>query len=429
MISTFVALSLFPTSAPDLSGWKLLDDASHRAFNFFVERSDPVTGFTKDRSANFSEQDNPEHVVASIASVGFALSAYSVGAHRGWMTREVAIRKARNTVRHVIDLAPKSHGWYFHWLNWKTGKREWNSEVSTIDSSIFWCGLILCERALHDPELTRLTNKILGSIEWKYFLTNGGEKPNKLTFSMGYRDTFLNSEWGEYSENAMIYLLALGSDPTVPSKTWESFERKKVTEYGKTGLSGGPLFMHQMSPVFFDFKGKRDRLGIDYWANSRLMTLLQKEYFTKNPNHFKSYGKDIWGLSACDVPDGYGAQGFPPGYLHNEFDNGTLAPPCALASAMFTPKESTAAAEAFYNQYRSAYGRYGFSSGINPSKDWHSKDMIGIDQGQMLLGIENARDGWPNKTFMSHPIAQLGMKRAGFRVTNEGPVESRSVFK
>jgi hypothetical protein len=110
MISTFVALTLFPTAAtPDLAGWKLLDDASHRAFNYFAERSNPVTGFTKDRSANFTEQDNPEHFVASIASIGFALSAYSVGAHRGWMKREVAIRKARNTVRHMIDLATKSH--------------------------------------------------------------------------------------------------------------------------------------------------------------------------------------------------------------------------------------------------------------------------------------------------------------------------------
>ena len=274
-----------------------------------------------------------------------------------------------------------------------------------------------------------MTNKIMGDIDWKYFLTNDGRKPEKRIFSMGYRDGFLDSDWGEYSENAMIYLLALGSDKKLPEKIWTSFERKKVTEYGKTGLSGGPLFMHQMSQIFFDFKGKRDGLGIDYWANSRLITLLQQEYCTKNPKGFKGYSKNIWGLSACDVPDGYGAQGFPPGYLGQENDNGTLAPPCALASMMFTPIESMAAAEAFYNQYRSSYGRFGFSSGINPTKDWHSKDMIGIDQGQMMLGIENARDGWPNKTFMSHPIAELGMIRAGFRKTNEGPVETRPVFK
>jgi hypothetical protein len=290
--------------------------------------------------------------------------------------------------------------------------------------------MILNERALKDPEITKMTDKILKAIDWKYMQTNGGEKPEKKIFTMGYRDGhFLDSDWGEYSENAMIYLLALGSNANFPDNLWESFERKKVTAYGKTGYSGGPLFMHQMSHIFFDFKGKRDRLGIDYWANSRLMTLLQRQYATENPQHNKGYSKDIWGFSACDVPSGYGAQGFPGGYLGDNFDNGTLAAPAALASMMFTPKESIASAEEFYNQYRSAYGKYGFSSGINPNENWHSQDMIGIDQGQMMLGIENARDGWPNRIFMSHPMIQKGMKKAGFRQTNEGPIESRPVLK
>jgi hypothetical protein len=275
-----------------------------------------------------------------------------------------------------------------------------------------------------------MTNKILGDIDWKYMLSNGGLKPSKMTFSMGTRGgKFLDSDWGELSENAMITLLALGVSTSVPDGTWDSIERKKVSEFGKTGIGGGPLFMHQMSHVFFDFRGKRDRLGIDYWANSRLMTQLQIQYCSRNPKGFKGYSKDIWGLSACDLPDGYGAQGFPAGYLGANFDDGTLAPPCALASAMFTPKESISAVDSFYKDYRSSYGRYGFSSGINPTKAWHSKDMIGIDQGQMMLGIENARDGWPNKVFMSHPVSQRGMKRAGFRETSEGPVEDRSVFK
>ncbi|MBI1334241.1 MAG: hypothetical protein GC165_15335 [Armatimonadetes bacterium] len=429
MITSLVAFSALTTSAPDLSGWKLLDDCSHRAFNYFVERSDAATGFTKDRSANFTPEDNPEHVVASVAAVGFALSAYAVGDHRGWMTHKEAIAKSRNTIRHMIDLAPKSHGWYYHWLNWKTGKIEWNSEVSTIDSSIFFCGLILNERALKDPEISKMTSKILKGIDWDYMLHNGGNKPEKNMFTMGYQNGhFLDSDWGEYSENAMIYLLAIGLDPSLPADLWKAFERKKYEAYGKTVLSGGPLFMHQMSHIFFDFKGKRDGLGIDYWANSRLMTLLQRRYATENPKGYKGYSKDIWGFSACDIPDGYGAQGFPGGYLGDNFDNGTLAAPAALASMMFTPKESMAAADAFYREYRDAYGRYGFSSGINPTKNWHSADMIGIDQGQMMLGIENARDGWPNKTFMSHPAVKLAMKRAGFRETKEGPLENRPVI-
>ena len=426
MVAFLALLSFSRSSHQELNGWKLLDDASHRAFNYFVEQSNPKTGLTKDRSTNFGEHD--DRVVASIAATGFALSAYSVGVHRGWMLRDEAVKRAIKTVQHILDLVPRDHGWLCHWVNWESGKREWKSEISTIDSAIFWSGLLLAERGLQDPELTRLTNLVLAEIDWKYFLTNGGSVPTKLTFSMGFRDKFLDSEWSQYSENAMLSLLALGTDPGVPSKTWESLERKRVTEFGKTGISGGPLFMHQLSHVFFDFSGKRDRLGIDYWANSRLMTLLQREYCSANPSHRRGYSPDIWGLSACDIPNGYGAQGFPAGYLGSNFENGTLAAPAALASMMFAAKESMAAAEAFYGQFRSAYGRYGFSSGINPGTDWHSQDVIGIDQGQMMLGIENARDGWPNKVFMSHPIAALGMKRAGFRVTNEGLLESRKVF-
>ena len=430
MITSIVALAALAPQNANLRGWKLLDDNSRRAFNYFVERSDPVTGYTKDRSANFAVEDNPEHVVASIAAIGFALSAYAVGEHRGWITRSQAIKLSRNTIKHMLEDAPKSHGWYYHWLNWKTGKIEWNSEVSTIDSAILWSGMMLNERALKDPEITKMTNKIFAGIDWKYMLTNDGEKPKKQLFTMGYRGgKFLDSDWAELSENAMITLLALGAAPSLPSSLWTSINRKEVTAYGKTGFSGGPLFMHQMSQIFFDFKGKRDSLGIDYWANSRLMTLLQRQYAIENPKHNKGYSKDIWGFSACDIPSGYGAQGFPAGYLNEEFDNGTLAAPATLCSMMFTPKESMAAANAFYKQYRDAYGRYGFSSGINPNENWHSKDMIGIDQGQMMLGIENARDGWPNKVFMSHPIAQRGMKRAGFKLTIEGPVENRNPIR
>jgi len=424
MILSLVAFASVAHTA-DLSDWKLLDDASHRAFNYFVERSHPTTGFTKDRSRNFTEQDTDEHFVASIASTGFALSAYAVGVHRGWMTRAEAIKVTRKTLNSMLTIGPKEHGWYYHWQNWATGAREWKSEVSTIDSAIFFCGMLLNERALNDPQITAMSKKIMSAVDWKFMLNNGGTKPSKQTISMGWSPEggFINAEWGELSENAGLYLLMLGTDDSVPASTWTAFQRKKATAYGQTCLTGGPLFLHQMSQIFFDFKNKRDSLGYDYWANARVVTLLQRQYSIENPKHFKGYGKDIWGLSACDVKDGYGVQGFP-GWGD---DNGTLAAPAALASMMFTPRESMAAANAFYKQYRRAYGRFGFSSGINPSLDWHSQDMIGIDQGQMMLGIENARDGFPNKTFMTHPIAQKGMARAGFRVTQEGPAEKRPV--
>jgi hypothetical protein len=179
-----------------------------------------------------------------------------------------------------------------------------------------------------------------------------------------------------------------------------------------------------MSHIFFDFKGKRDMLGYDYWVSSRNNTLAQIGYANANPKKFKGYGGGIWGLSACDVPDGYGAQGLFAGWE----DNGTLAPPCAVASMMFTPKESLASAEAYVRYYPETYGKYSFVTGFNPSKRWVSKDMIGIDHGQMQLGIENARDGFPNRAFMTSPQVQRGMARAGFRITNEGAIEKRPLL-
>lgn len=414
------------TAPVKLKGWPLLDDLSKRTLKFFIERSHPVTGFTKDRSRNFTEKDSEDHVVASIASVGFALSAYGIAAERGWMPRSEAIKVSRKTLHSMMTLAPQHHGWFYHWINWETGKREWKSEVSTIDSAIFWCGMILNAEALRDPEITKMSDKIMSNIDWSYMRTNGGTKPSKQTITMGWHDesTFIPAEWDELSENAMIYLLMLGYDKNTPASTWTSFKRKEAKAYGKTCITGGPLFLHQMSQIFFDFKNKRDSLGIDYWANSRVVTLLQRQYGAENPKKFKGYSDQIWGLSACDIPSGYGAQGFP-GWGD---DNGTVAPPAAIASMMFTPKESLQAAEAYASQYPQAYGRYGLSGGINPGKDWFSPDVIGIDIGQMMLGIENARDGLPNKLFMRNAAIRRGMDRAGFKVTREGKLEDRNVY-
>lgn len=423
MLTTALASLVLGQYGPPDKGWPLLNDISRRTFNYFVERSHPVTGFTKDRSRNFQDKDSDDHYVASIAAIGFALSAYAVGEHRGWMPRAEAIKVSRKTLKHMIEVAPKHRGWFYHWLNWETGKKEWDSELSSIDSAILWCGMILNAQALKDPEITRMSDQILKAVDWKFMLTNDGSKPNKKTFSMGWRPNqgFLDAEWSGYWESMMIYLLALGADESIPTDVWKGFERKHEKGYGQEVLTGGALFLHQMSHIFFDFKGKRDMLGYDYWVSSRNNTLAQIEFARQNPNKFRGYGGGIWGISACDIPDGYGAQGV----LGPWTDNGTLAPPCAVASMMFTPKESLASAEAFVRYYPETYGKYSFVTGFNPSKGWVSKDMIGIDHGQMQLGIENARDGYPNKVFMSSPLVQRGMKRAGFRVTSEGPVEKR----
>jgi len=426
LLSATLAFLPFQPAA-DLRGWKFLDDQSKRAFRFFIERTHPVSGLTKDRSHNFNEIDSADHVVASVASTGYALAAYGIGAQRGWIDRKDAIEKSMRTLEFLVRRTTRYRGWFYHWLHWETGQREWKSEISTIDSALLFCGMIVAERSLKDRKLTALTNKILKEVDWRDMLTDGGSKPDSLTISHGWRpeEGYLKNRWHDYSEQSMLYIMAMGADPAFPEQSWDKLERKVVTEYGLSGITGGPLFMHQMSHGYIDFKGKRDRLGFDYWVSSRNLTLIQREYGSRNPKNFAGYSQNIWGLSACDIPTGYGAQGFPSW----GGDIGTVAAPAAVASVLFTPQESMAAAEAFLAQYPQAYGRYGFSSGISPKDKWHSDDAIGIDQGQLMVCIESARDGLPQKLFMSHPIVKKGLQRAGLRKTQEGAAETRALQK
>ena len=187
------------------------------------------------------------------------------------------------------------------------------------------------------------------------------------------------------------------------------------------GYLGGPLFLHQMSHVFVDFKNKRDPAGYDYWVASRNAVLANRDYCIDNPKGFEGYSKDIWGLSASDGPNGYSAHG-APGWIE---DDGTLAPSSAVACAMFTPVESRQAAEAFKKRYPKSFGTYGYTISLNPTRNWQSPDVIGIDLGQMMLSIENAKDGLVHKWFMSHPLVKKGMAKIGFRTTKEGDATKR----
>lgn len=388
-------------------------------YRFFVDQSDPKTGLTKDRARNYGP-DTPDHVVASIAATGYALTAYTIGVKRGWMLREEAIGRTRNVVDTLKGQYRKA-GWFYHWLNAKTGEREWNSEISTIDSALLFYGMIVARQGLNDPGLNRDIDAILAEVDYRDMMTNGGSQPDKLWISMGWRPEqgYLDANWDSYFENLGLNVLALGWDAKIPDASWDALKRPVVSAEGRECIQGGNLFMHQMSHGYIDFRNRRDRGGWDYWIDGRNITLIQRDYAAQNPKGRKGYDRDRWGFSASDIPDGYGGTGYPP-YAGSEFpDDGTIAPPSALASAIFTPQESIAAAEAFYRHHPETYGYYGFPSGINATAGWRSPDAIGIDQGQAMVNIENLRDGCVQKWFMSHPKVQLGMRRAGFRITSE----------
>lgn len=421
LIAAAVLALQHPSQLATRSDWKILDDLSQRAVRFFCDNSNPATGLTKDRAANLKPSD--KYDVASIASTGYALSAYSIASKRGWLSRKDALARVKKTL-HTLDTGvQKEHGWFYHFMDWGTGKRVWNSEISSVDSSILFAGMLVAKQAFHDPGVTALTDRLLSQVDWKWMLTSGGKEPNSVAFCHGWRPEsgFLPYHWSDYSEQSMMYFQAYGAYSKMPAESWAKINRRIADYKGRKQLSGGELFMHQMSHGYFDFSGRRDRLGYDYWVSSRNMTLTNRQYAMDNPKGHKGYSSDIWGFSASDTPTGYG------GNTPWNNDDGTVVPTGAIASLAFTPKESLSAARAFKKEFPQAYGRYGFSNGINPDKDWADPDVIGIDLGMMLLMIENFRDGLVWKLSMSDPINAKGFAKAGFHKTSEGPLESRAL--
>lgn len=415
-------LLLFAVSRSAAIDERLFDDLEHRAVNFFWERSNPENGFTRDRSINSDQPGDPG--VASCAAVGFALVAYPIGVQRKWLERTQALERTRITLRHLNTDWPSSHGFLYHFVDPKTAAREWNCEVSSIDTSICLAGVMDAEQYWHDPQVTQEAKRFEKRIDWKWMLTDGDTKPNAIHFSMGWSPEhgFIPSRWDHFDENKLLYIQAYGlSDVTTAG--WDKIQRPIVQYKGLNLITGGPLFMHEMSESFYDFKGRRDRLGFNYAVESRNAALANRLYCIDNPKKMNAYGPDFWGLSACDTPTGYSANG-APGWIQ---DDGTITPTSAVAAVQWLPKEAASFAEAMRRDHPDAWGRYGFPNGYNPEKNWTDKEVIGIDLGMMLLAIENTRSGLPISLSMSHPAVILGFDRAGLRRVpdaDKGPLQT-----
>lgn len=425
MFSTLICAAV--TAQSPLKGQALVDDVSRRAFNYFWEQSPAPNYFTLDRAPNYPGKLPHEKTPASIAAIGYALSAYAIGSHRGWVPKRRALDRTIKTMERVLDKAPSHRGWFYHWFDPVTGERMWDCEVSTIDTSIFLNSLVMAEGYFKSPKLTALANKVYERIDWKFMLTDDGAKPDSLFFTMGWRPEtkFIGARWDDFNELMHLYLIAYTLWPDMPKASWDKWKRNERIYKGIEFLRGGPLFLHQMANGWWDFKGRRDRLGYDYWVDSRNATLAQIAYCNDNPKGWKGYGGDIWGLSASDFPGGYTASGAPV----DVNDVGTLAPVAATASMPFTPAESIRATEAFVHQYPKSYGTYGFTTGMDIGKDWYSKDIIAIDIGQAILNIEVARDEAPYKWMLSQKRVQKAYEIAGLKLTNEGPIEMRPLHR
>jgi hypothetical protein len=434
-----------PAPSPDEA--ELLEIA-RRTFNYFRDTTQTDNGLAPDRWPTVS--------FASIAATGFALTAWPIGAARGWMTREEARARTLAALR-FFATAPQGpdrqgtsghHGFFYHFLGLRSGTRLGQTEISTIDTALLLGGILFAQSWFdhnhpEEEEIRRLAQSIYDAVEWTW------PRPRQHYLAMGWHPEsgFIASDWDQFNESLLLYVLALGSTthPIEPA-TWDrwtaTFDKAWNAGSKDPYIAFPPLFGYQYSHLWVDFRGIRDdynrRRGIDYFENSRRATYAQRDYAMRNPGGWAGYGPNVWGLTACDGPgdfiimlDGkrrqffsYSARG--PG----DRDDGTLAPTAAAGSVAFAPEIVVPALREMRERYgRAIFGEYGFWDAFNPTLFngervqygrvvngvcWVGGDYIGIDQGPILGMIENHLSGLVWSTMRRNPNIVRGLRRAGF---------------
>ena len=424
-----------------------LDDLQRRTFRFFWETSNPANGLARDRW--------PRPSFASMAAVGFALTAYPIGVQRRFVTRRAAAARTLATLR-FLAAAPQGDapagmtghkGFFYHFVDMARGARFERTELSTVDTALLLGGILFCKGYFDRPEeleIRELAERIYARVDWRWTQA----RPHRVALGWDPENGFLPYDWIARSEAMLVYLLALGApEHGLEPEAWrlwsEGLPELWGTEYGQTYIRYQPMFWHQYGHVWVDFRGIQDGFmrskGIDYFENSRRATLAQRAYAVANPQGWRGYGPDLWGLTACDGPVDaalriggrerqfrtYAARGVD----HN--DDGTVAPTAVGGSIAFAPELCLPTLRAMRRRHGAdLYGRYGFRDALNPSlttpsvqvtqgrivsgRGWYDTDYLGIDQGPILAMIENHRSGLVWQVMRGDPHLRRGLERAGF---------------
>ena len=404
-----------------------LEDLSRRSFRFFWEQANPETGLVLDRSRTDGTPSSENHRhVASIASTGFGLSALCIAAERGWVTKNEARERVRTTLRFFADRVFNEHGWFYHWMDARTGERVWRSEISSIDTALLLGGVLVARQYFRgDAEIVRLATKIYERVDFRWML-NG--HPTLLSHGSRPETGFIKNRWDTYSEQMSLLLLGVGS-PThpLPPASWRAWSRKWITYGGHTYMHAHPpLFIHQYSHAWVDFRGWRENWypHVDYFENSARATRAHRQFCLDLAPEFPGYTENVWGITASDSARGYVAWGGPP--RHRAID-GTVVPCAAGGSLMFTPDIAVPALRAMRERFgERIYGRYGFTDAFNPNNGWVNPDVIGIDVGITLLSAENLRTGFVWRYFMRNAEIPRAMRAAGLvRQSRRRPAHAR----
>jgi hypothetical protein len=390
-----------------------LEDLSKRSFMFFWEQANPPTGIVRDRSKTDGTPNPNAKEIGSIASVGFGLSGLCIAAERGWLPKEQVLERARTTLRFFAESMPQEHGWYYHFVNLNTGAREWQSELSSIDTALLLGGVLTARRCFAgDADVVRYADTIYRRVDFSWMLAGD---PAILSHGWKPESGFLKGRWDHYCELMILYLLGIGS-PThpIPSTSWRAWTRPTMTFQQYTYVSAAdPLFVHQYSHAWIDFRGRRERDAphTDWFENSVIATRAHKAFCVSLSKEFPGFTDTVWGITASDSRKGYIAWGGPP--RHKEID-GSVVPAAAGGSLMFASDITVPALKDMKRKFGDRiYGRYGFTDAFHPTDDWVNPDVIGIDLGIILLSAENLRTGQVWNWFMMNPEIPLALDRAG----------------
>ncbi len=394
---------------------QLLEEIEKANFLYFWEQANPQTGMVKDRC---NVRANDTGVVGSIAATGFGLTALCIGQRRGYISLSEARERVVASLRFLWKKLPTHRGFFYHFANLNTGERMWDSEVSSVDTAILLCGILTCRQHFQHSEISLLAYQIFNRVDWTWLSEDTSLLPHGWTPELG----FLPYRWDYYSELMMMYLLGLGSAAyPLRVETWNAWKR---TTFEYDGLryigSFAPLFVHQYSQAWFDFRGKRDKYA-DYFHNSTIATDVHRRFCVELAKQFPDYSDDLWGITASDSQKGYVIWGGPPST--GPID-GTVVPSASAGSLPFLPQPVMRVLQNIKNHYGGTWSRYGFVNAFNPLKPWYDTDVIGIDTGITMIMAENARTGFVWETFMKNPEAKRGMERAGFNNYESSPTQS-----
>jgi len=404
--------SPFPSPEISLEDEFFLGDLSKRSIDYFLEHANPVTGMVRDRARNFQEnQLQPNHSPASIGATGFCLTALCIGVERQYIPIKETQEQIRRTLRYFAHDSYHNHGWFYHFMDADTGERRLESEVSSIDTALLVAGMLTARQYFrHDPEIVRLADIIYRRVDFGWML-NG----DPLLLAHGWRpgSGFIKHRWDTYSEHMILYLLGLGS-PTYPLRpeSWYAWRRPEVSYGSYKYISGsGPLFTHQYSHAWADFRFRREEgpHGINWFQNSIAATRAHREFcMSLTPQY--GYSAEVWGVTSSDSPRGYREWG---NSLSASSIDGTVVPCAAAGSLMFAPDICMPALRAMQSRYTDRlYQRYGFSDAFNPQTNWTATDVLGIDLGITMLSAENLRTGNVWRWFMTNPEILRAMERA-----------------